>query len=149
MAVLGGIASVYPPSKTWVKAVYFTAFVVLGIATIVCLVLQSKEMKKAQLKADQEQERLRTQIRGLEAKLDEYNRLVQKEIAVEQERKAGADEMGRRKRILALLHREYILSHDNLSPGMLAGTEPLPKEWVESRLRQLAETWRQGEYRPY
>ena len=36
--------------------------------------------------------------------------------------------------ILTRLHKLYVLSHDNISPGIMAGTEPLPKEWVEEEL---------------
>jgi hypothetical protein len=50
-------------------------------------------------------------------------------------------EAGRRKSVLALLRNEYILSHDKVSPGLIAGIEPLPSEWVNSRLRELGEKW--------
>jgi hypothetical protein len=39
--------------------------------------------------------------------------------------------------LMARLRQEYILSHDGLSPGLLAGTEPVPPEWVAKRLREL------------
>jgi hypothetical protein len=42
-----------------------------------------------------------------------------------------------RARLMSQLRQEYILSHDNLSPGMLAGTEPLPTEWLTARLSDL------------
>jgi len=37
----------------------------------------------------------------------------------------------------AALRQEYVLSHDGVTPGIIAGTEPLPSEWLEPRLRQL------------
>jgi TIR domain len=48
--------------------------------------------------------------------------------------------------ILANLRKLYVLSHDNISPGVMAGTEPLPKEWVEKQLEKMGETWRQDKY---
>jgi len=48
--------------------------------------------------------------------------------------------------ILTKLRQLYILSHDNISPGIMAGTEPLPKAWVEEQLEKMGETWRQDTY---
>jgi len=55
-------------------------------------------------------------------------------------------ELNRRRAILAKLRAKYILSHDGISSGMLAGLDPLPKEWVERELRALGEKWRQDQY---
>jgi hypothetical protein len=52
----------------------------------------------------------------------------------------------RRSRILAQLKQEYILSHDGLTPAFLAGLEPIPTDWLEQRLIELGETWRQESY---
>jgi hypothetical protein len=65
-------------------------------------------------------------------------------------RAKAAQELGeaqRRRNILNALWREYLASHDGISPQMLAGTAPLPKAWVEARLEQLGEQWRLEEYR--
>lgn len=50
-------------------------------------------------------------------------------------------EATRRKNVLTSLRNEYILSHDNLSPALIAGTEQPPADWVNSRLKQLGEKW--------
>jgi predicted nucleotide-binding protein len=42
--------------------------------------------------------------------------------------------------LMGRLRQEYILSHDELTPALLAGTEPLPIEWVEQRLRELRQS---------
>ncbi len=42
-----------------------------------------------------------------------------------------------RAQLMSQLRQEYVLSHDGLSPGMLAGTEPLPEEWYRRRLHEL------------
>jgi hypothetical protein len=50
-------------------------------------------------------------------------------------------EAERRESILQLLRNEYILSHDNISAGILEGIEPPPIDWTNGRLGQLGETW--------
>lgn len=52
----------------------------------------------------------------------------------------------RRSKLLTKIRQLYIYSHDNISPGILAGTEPLPKEFVEIQLAKMGETWRQDVY---
>lgn len=39
------------------------------------------------------------------------------------------------------LRQEYILNHDGISAGMLAGTEPLPEAWVNARLKAMNMPW--------
>ena len=55
-------------------------------------------------------------------------------------------EVGRQNQLLAKLRQKYLLSHDNMSPGFLAGLEPLPKEWAEKELEVLGELWRRSTY---
>jgi hypothetical protein len=43
------------------------------------------------------------------------------------------------------LRGEYILSHTNISPGLLAGVENPPAEWLNSRLQQMGENWKFSE----
>jgi hypothetical protein len=38
--------------------------------------------------------------------------------------------------------REYIASHDEISPALLAGTELPPAEWMNRRLEELGKPWR-------
>ena len=47
----------------------------------------------------------------------------------------------RRRSLLRTLSQEYILSHDHLTPGLLAGTEWPPLDWMNRRLRDLGEVW--------
>jgi predicted nucleotide-binding protein len=42
-----------------------------------------------------------------------------------------------RSRLKAWLRQEYILTHEQVSAGILDGTEPLPAEWVARRLAEL------------
>lgn len=53
-----------------------------------------------------------------------------------------AAEVERRRQILNALRNEYILSHDNISAALMAGTEYPPTDWMNERLRQLGERWR-------
>jgi hypothetical protein len=52
-----------------------------------------------------------------------------------------AEEKTRRWNLLEKLRHEYILSHDNLSPALVAGTEKPPNDWVNRRLAKLGEKW--------
>lgn len=50
-------------------------------------------------------------------------------------------ERERRNQLLRTLGNEYILSHDKLSPGLMAGTEWPPLDWINKRLVNLGEPW--------
>ena len=50
-------------------------------------------------------------------------------------------EVDRRQNIEKALRGEYILSRDNVSPDVLAGTEFPPDDWMNRRLRELGENW--------
>lgn len=64
----------------------------------------------------------------------------------DQERQQINQERQRRSVILTKLRNLWILSHDGISPGMMAGTEPLSKGWVDQQLEAMGETWRQDTY---
>jgi pyrimidine deaminase RibD-like protein len=48
--------------------------------------------------------------------------------------------------LLKQLRSLYQLTHDNVSPGIASGVDPLPKEWVEAELAKRGLTWRLDEY---
>lgn len=50
-------------------------------------------------------------------------------------------EAKRREDIIAMLRGQYILQHENIAPGIVEGTTPLPAEWVNNRLHELHESW--------
>jgi hypothetical protein len=54
---------------------------------------------------------------------------------------AKAAEVDRRQNVERALRGEYLLSHDNVSPDVLAGTEFPPADWMNQRLRELGENW--------
>jgi hypothetical protein len=51
-------------------------------------------------------------------------------------------ETSRRKSLIATLRQEYVFSHDGLSPAFLAGSEPVPPDWMNKRLEKMGELWR-------
>jgi hypothetical protein len=51
-------------------------------------------------------------------------------------------EMERMQGIEKALRSEYVLRHDNISPGLLAGTEFPPADWMNRRLQELGEKWK-------
>ena len=44
-------------------------------------------------------------------------------------------------KIIQSLRNDYVLGHQHLSPGLLAGTELPPSNWLNKRLRDLGEKW--------
>jgi len=63
------------------------------------------------------------------------------EILTEALANKDVPEVERRKRILALLRNEYVLSHSSVSAGILSGEEPPPADWTNQRLKDLGESW--------
>ena len=71
--------------------------------------------------------------------------------AAERDRRLAQDskekaEESRRSRLLAQLRRQYILSHDGIKPEIIAGTAPLPRDWVLQQLRKRGESWEPDEH---
>jgi len=54
---------------------------------------------------------------------------------------SGNAERDRRNKLLLILRNEYIASHDNISPRLMAGTEWPPLDWMKKRLVELGESW--------
>jgi hypothetical protein len=62
------------------------------------------------------------------------------------EKQQSNQEQQRRSVLLRNLKTEYIMTHPNASERIILGTEPLSKEWIEGRLAEMGETWRQDVY---
>ncbi|SRR5216684_2794885 len=60
----------------------------------------------------------------------------------EQSRQNDEQESKRRESLYARLRQEYMLSHDGLSPALIAGLAPVPPDWINKRLAELGEKWR-------
>jgi hypothetical protein len=63
------------------------------------------------------------------------------EAAHQKEEKERLDYTDRAVAVVDQLRQEYILSHDGISAAMLAGTERLPEDWVNARLKALNMPW--------
>lgn len=58
-------------------------------------------------------------------------------------RQTGAySDEGQKTLWLNVLRKEYIVSNDNISPALIAGTEWPPVEWMNRRLSELGKPWR-------
>ena len=66
----------------------------------------------------------------------------QAHLASLQFQQQNEQERGRRETIYARLREEYMLSHDVLSPALIADLEAIPPEWINKRLEKLGEKWR-------
>jgi hypothetical protein len=53
----------------------------------------------------------------------------------------GADEYSA---VIRQLIQLYIFSHDGLTPGLLAGTELPPRDWMNEQLAKMGKGWRVG-----
>jgi hypothetical protein len=73
---------------------------------------------------------------------------MQAGVVIRPEEDEATRERKRQQAVLGRLHGLYLLSHDGISAGLAAGTEPLPKPWVEGQLARLGETWRRDSYLP-
>ncbi len=170
MAVLGGIISIYALAKRWQKWMYGMTFVVLGVVGMYFVVRQSNEAARATDTLNGNINGLQSKTDLLQKKLDafqtwigvelgtlhshgstsesipkHYERSATENLAVAEGATAvtvlAQTESQRRQAILQALRMEYILSRDNLSPGLLAGIEWPPLDWLNQRLKELKESW--------
>jgi hypothetical protein len=151
--ILGGIVSAHAPARTWQKWLYGMTFVALGIVGLCFVVKQSNETTAATAILNNNISDLRGKLDslGIEIKKElaslipkHYERNAVENLALSEGAKAAVpaqSESQRRQAILQALRREYILSHDNLSPSLLAGMEWPPFDWLNQRLRELKEPW--------
>ncbi len=127
LAVAGMIASVVPQSPAS-RVIWISIFILLGAGAVAVTVVH--------------QQRAREQSAQLRTKLEAVHSDIVA-ILEQQKRNQGrtTTEQDRRDRILQLLRQEYILSHDNISPAMMAGLEMPPADWLNRRLHELGEGW--------
>ena len=72
------------------------------------------------------------------------NSPLNRAIADQQKRQieAALDPELKKQAWINALQREYIASHDNVSPAIEAGTDPPPADWMNRRLAELNKPWR-------
>lgn len=127
----------------------------LFVATLFFGLLQQYEILRAENNARHATEEALTEARAEKQKNDNFRQVMNARIEqlLSQHTtapnnvkiEAKISETGRRQQILSALRQQYILSHDNISAGLLAGTEQPPPEWMNERLHQLGEKWTVGE----
>ncbi|MEG3181825.1 hypothetical protein [Sphingomonas sp. LT1P40] len=47
--------------------------------------------------------------------------------------------------VIRQLTQRYVFNHDGISPGILAGAELPPREWMNIELKQMGKDWRIGD----
>jgi hypothetical protein len=97
--------------------------------------------------------RLETPLKKIEAELQDLHSAAPKhyEVGLNEDLRTGKStstvhlisdaEYQRRHKVLNALRIEYILSHHNVPPRVLAGIEWPPLEWINRRLAELKEPW--------
>jgi hypothetical protein len=121
------------PKRRRMYRAFFLLCATLGILLIA--VLENKSDREHQKEVD-------TMDKKVELVQKQNNEILMKVSPPEQD--AGTKEVVRRQSILALLRNEYILTHKDVSTGMIDGSEALPSQWVNKRLEQLGESWLVG-----
>jgi len=69
------------------------------------------------------------------------------DVHAERQRARADVEQKRREAIMQQLRKEYSKTHPAQAIALLTGTGRLPKDWVDARLAEMGETWRQDVYR--
>jgi hypothetical protein len=84
------------------------------------------------------------ETRKLRELQEQANSPLHRVITAQQEEqiKAALNPEFRKQAWLNTLRKEYIASHDDISPGISAGTELPPAEWMNRRLAELNKPWR-------
>ena len=108
-------------------------FIGLGV---LCVIMTSYVETKSENEHTKEVGGLNTKLRVVR---DQNTQILRHFVVAAPD--AQTREISRREGILTLLRHEWILSHKNVSPGLLAGTEQPPSNWINQRLKQLGETW--------
>ena len=76
------------------------------------------------------------------AKEDAEKLSAEKRISEQLKSKLVIKDQQRRAVILDKPLGEYVATRDNVPIRVIAGTEPMPPEWVNQRLKEMGETWR-------
>jgi hypothetical protein len=158
-ALWGGIVSVksLPPGEK--KRLHQGVFVALGVLGLVLTFwagMQGYQTEKESIAKQEKTDAVQNEIVSLLHELGKAKELTLAEqmehapVSDKPQKKVKAvglqpitseQEIARRQGLLTALRNEYILSHDGISPALMAGTEQPPSDWVNKRLRELGENW--------
>jgi hypothetical protein len=120
----------------WVRIVLIIFFCTWGFAAIIINAVNREE-------EDQTKNDLRSTISDQNKKLDGVNDSNNKILNYFVSNKTMT-ETERRENIEKSLRSEYILSHNQIDPGIIAGVKMPPDDWANARLAQLGEKWKQS-----
>ncbi len=131
----------------WIVGVFgFASLVLIGVAAKRGIVAQEDlkaQINKLQQKIDGTKEDIGKKLDQLTQPVEVKNGAMTRPTPITPKltKTPNIEEQKRRAKILAMLRQEYILSYDNLSSGLLAGTEQPPSDWINQRLEELGEKW--------
>lgn len=142
VAILGIIMSYKQPPR---ESHLVTTLTLITAGLVGTAILSESRIRSEAAHADD----TRTVMQKLQSVGDQNTQILSKVLAAAAASTSDRSQDSiilRRQNILALLRNEYILSHDNVSAALMAGTEQPPSDWVNQRLRQLGETWSVASY---
>jgi len=87
-----------------------------------------------------QEELARQQLAELRERTEREQREAEKtkiQAAKDRAEKARLEKSAKVGGLIDRLRGKYLMSHDGLSAGMLAGTEPIPDEWMNAELHRL------------
>lgn len=124
------VASLPLPREAW--AWLIVAFEALLIAIILVQERRALDRKDAEIAALQ-----KPPTAPLLTVLDTGYMKKMREQSMLDSGQRAAEKRADVKEARAALQQEYVLSHDGISPAVLAGTQPPPEEWMRARIEQL------------
>jgi hypothetical protein len=157
-AVWGGVVSAKSLPSGEKKKFHISGFIILGVIGLLLTIWvgfegyqTEKDVIAKQVKADAVQSEIMSLLRELR-KPKEQTPAEQLSHSTNTKHSGQIKALGlpsttqdkeisRRKNVLATLRNEYILSHDGISPALLAGTEQPPSDWLNKRLKEMGEMW--------
>ena len=137
LAAYGGhlaAKTIAEPRQQTLAKLYFWGACILGILFIFVQQYRSSE-------SDVRKDALAQEQRAKLESVWSQNSSILHTLTQQQTKTPDQAAVERRRQILAALRNEYILSHDDISVGMLAGTEQPPAKWINDRLKALGEQW--------
>jgi hypothetical protein len=111
------------------------AWIIVACLVIVLVTMRVQERRElarrdAKLRESERGEQILWPHRPVEYRRDPFDRMT------EDWRKRHEGRQQERKRILNALRQEYILSHDDVPPGIQAGVDMPPADWMRKRIRE-------------
>jgi hypothetical protein len=121
-----------------VRETYQSAVIVFVLLTGL---LGSLVMHIARVRSETEHHSDMSELRQRMDSVGNQNNLLLHGYLAKPVRTSQEAELERKQGVEKALRNEYILSHEKVSPGLLAGTEFPPADWMNKRLHELGERW--------